>query len=109
MNSQLLQALMMGMGGQSGAGMPAAGGLAMPADTSGGGDNPFGQGGLSPQLLQFASGALSGGGMQGGVGKLLGGMLAQWMKQRMQPQQSSNPLDALFQGGDPGTGGQPMA
>lgn len=115
MNSQLLQALMMGMGGGTGTGtgLPMAGGLGMPADSSGS-ESMFGGGGMSPQLLQFASGALTGGGFQGGVGKLMGGLLAQKMKQRLmqqqQPQpQGGNPLDALFSGGDPGFGGQPTA
>ena len=115
MNSAILQALMMGMNGGgmgAGPGMGGAPGLPMPAaggDT--GGDSPFGQGGMSPQLLQFASGALTGGGLQGGVGKLLGGMLAQKMKQRLVQQMpgggDGNPLSALLSG-DPGSGGQPM-
>lgn len=81
---------------------PLVGGAALSAD------NPFGNGGLSPQLLRFASGALGGGGFQGGVGKLMGGLLAQRMRQQAQQQQSGNPLVQLFSG-DPGAGGQPMA
>lgn len=100
MNNQLLQALMMGMGGAGGAGGGA---------DSGAGNSPFVNGGMSPQLLQFASGALSGS-FQGGVGKLMGGLLAQKMKQRMlqQQPQSGNPLDQLLSG-DPGANIQSMA
>lgn len=92
---------MMGMGGAGGAGGGA---------DSGAGNSPFVNGGMPPQLLQFASGALSGGGFQGGIGKLMGGLLAQKMKQRMlqQQPQSGNPLDQLLSG-DPGANMQPMA
>lgn len=100
MDNGLLQALMMGMGGAgAGAGTP---GVVPPAAESGG---MFGNGGMSPQLMQFASGAL-GGGFQGGVGKLMGGLLMQKVRQRMQ--QQANPADQLLSG-DPGAGGQPMA
>ena len=118
MNSTLLQALMMGMNGAGGGGMgPGAGipgaGVGMPAVGGDSGDGGLlGQGGMSPQLLQFAAGAFSdGGGLQGGVGKLLGGVLAQKMKQRLAQQVpgggSGNPLDSLLSG-DPGSGMQPM-
>jgi len=89
MDNGLLQALMMGAmangAGGSGAGMPAA--------DNGTGGGPLGQGGMSPQLLQFASGAMNGGGLQGGVGKLMGGILAQKMRQRMQEQSQPMPMD----------------
>lgn len=114
MNSAILQALVMGMnGGQGGtgpgAGIPGAG-VGMPTVGGDSGDGGLlGQGGMSPQLLQFASGALTGGGLQGGVGKLLGGMLAQRIKQ-LRTQQipgEGNPLGTLMSG-DPGSGMQPM-
>lgn len=107
MNNQLLQALMMGMGGAGG-----AGGAGMPvplmAGVAGGGsDSPLGSGGFSPELQQFAMGALGGGGFQGGMGQLLGGMLAKKMKLRQQQQQAVNPLDQLISG-TPNETGYPM-
>ena len=90
MDNGLLQALMMGAmanGASGGAGMPAA------DNGASGGGGPLGQGGMSPQLLQFASGAMNGGGLQGGVGKLMGGILAQKMRQRMQEQSQPMPMD----------------
>lgn len=107
MDNGLLQALMMGMAG-GGGGMPGAGAVGgqLPAGAASSGNPLAIGGGMSPQLMQFAQGAMAGG-FQGGVGKLLGGLLAQKMKQRMQPQ-GQNPLDMVMSG-DPGQGIQPMA
>lgn len=115
MNNGLLQALMMGAMGGGGAGMPGVGsGLPMPGAGAGmGAGGMLGEGGLSPQLMQFAAGAIGGGGgFQGGVGKLMGGLLAQKMKQRMGQRLpgsnlSGNPLESLLSG-DPGSGVQPI-
>ena len=110
MDNGLLQDLMMGAMG-AGGGMGAGAGAGMPAAGAGGG-NPFGQHGMSPQLMQFASGALSGRGFQGGIGKLMGGILAQKMRERMQQQMpgnipGGNSQDFLLSG-DPGSGMQTM-
>ena len=104
MDSGLLQAMMTGMAGGLG-GMPGQGAVSgqLPAGAAAS-SNPLAIGqGMSPQLMQFAQGALTGG-FQGGAGKLLGGLLAQKMRQRMQ-----QPADGLPMAGDPGMGDQPVA